>query len=114
MTTPGEVPHSEISRALSRLGGNAGSVEVIAALEYEGETFEAQMHRRMHTRPRVNRSAYSVLARAGRAKVRLHLEATGVLPRRAGSPCRSLGIIVRVRGRGNKHGRRVGHSGGRR
>jgi hypothetical protein len=113
LTGPGEVPHSEISRALARLGEDARSVEVIAALEYEGESFEAQMRRRMYTRSRVNRHAYLILARAGGAKVRLHLEATGDLPCRVGPPRRSIGAIVRVRDRESRQRRRIGHRGGR-
>lgn len=114
MTAPSDVPHSEISRALARLGEGAGSVEVVAALEYEGESFEAQMRRRMQTRPRANREAYLALARAGEAKVRFHLEATGALPCRVGSPRRSIGVVVRVRDRRERQRRRPGHSGGRR
>jgi hypothetical protein len=109
-----DVPHSEISRALAKLGERAGQVEVAAALDCVWEPFEAQMRRRMRTRPRANRDAYRSLARAGGAKVRFHLEATEVLP-----PCddparRSPGVVVRVRDRTHRRRRRPGHCGGRR
>jgi hypothetical protein len=109
---PTDVPHSEISRALAMLGERAGAAEVVAALEHEWEPFEAQMRRRIQTRPRDHREAYLSLARAGAKKVRVHLEATGALPRCDESPRRSLGIAVRVRDRGSR--RRSGHCGGKR
>jgi len=111
---PSDVPHSEISRALARLGERAGVVEVAAALECEWEPFEEQMRRRMRTRPRGHRDAYLSLARAGAVKVRYHLEATGVLPRCENPPRRNLGAVIRVRDRGKRRRRRPGHCGGRR
>jgi hypothetical protein len=111
---PSDVPHSEISRALARLGERAGGAEVVVALECEWEPFEAQMRRRMQTRPPGHRDAYRSLARAGAAKVRFHLEATGVLPPCEGPPRRNPGAVIRVRDRGKKRRRRPGHCGGRR
>jgi len=111
----GSVTHSEISRALARLGERAGAVEVASALRCDWEPFEAQMRRRMRTRARENRPAYLCLARAGAEKVRLHLEEVGVIPpcgRRGG---RSPGVLIRVRDRGRRPRRRrgPGHCGGR-
>lgn len=111
---PADIPHSEISRALARLGERAGRSEVAAALECDWEPFEAQMRRRMLTRPQVNRDAYLTLARAGATKVRVHLEAIGVLPRCGKPRPRSVGPIVRVRDRGLRRRRQPEHCGGRR
>jgi hypothetical protein len=111
---PSDVPHSEISRALARLGERAGPVEVAAALECDWEPFEAQMRRRMRTRPRGSRDAYLSLVRAGEAKVRFHLEATGALSRCEGSLRRSPGAVIRVRDRSGRRRQRSGHCGGRR
>lgn len=111
---PRRIPHSQISRALARLGERAGAVEVAAALQREWEPFEAQMRRRMRTRPRACRDAYLVLALAGAAKVRVHLEETGALPRCEGRP-RRPGIAVRVGDRRRarrKRAGRAGHCGG--
>jgi len=109
---PCNVPHSEISRALARLGERAGRAEVVVALQRDWEPFETQMRRRMRTRPRGNREAYLSLARAGSEKVRVHLEAIGVLSRCEGSARRSLGAVVRVRDRSHRQRRRPGHGGG--
>jgi hypothetical protein len=111
---PVDVPHAEITRALARLGERAGRVEVAAALECDWEPFEAQMRRRMRTRPQVNRDAYLSLARAGATKVRFHLEATGVLPRCEKPSRRRAGAIVRVRDRSRRRRRRPDHCEGRR
>jgi hypothetical protein len=111
---PSDVPHSEISRALAKLGERAGTVEVAAALECDCEPFEAQMRRRMRTRSRVNRHAYLSLARAGSAKVRFHLEATGVLSPRETPARRNPGVVIRVRDRSRRRRLKPGHRGGRR
>lgn len=92
----GIVSHSEISRALASLGERAGAAEVAAALSCAWEPFEAQMRRRMRTRPREKRTAYLCLARAGAEKVRVHLEETGVIPRDQCRSRRRVGIVVRV------------------
>ena len=111
----GNVTHSEISRALARLGERAGAAEVAGALQCDWEPFEAQMRRRMRTRARENRTAYLCLAQAGAEKVRLHLEEAGVIPRRALGTRRSSGVAIRVRDRGRRprRRRRPGHCGGR-
>lgn len=99
-----EVTHSDIARALAQLGERCGPVEVAQAIEAEWEPFEAQMRRRMRSRPRRNRDAYRILARAGQEKVRLHLEARGRLPRRQPRHPRRLGIVARVRRSLGRHG----------
>jgi hypothetical protein len=111
---PADVRHSEISRALAKLAERAGPVEVATALECDWEPFEAQMRRRMRTRPQATRDAYRSLARAGSTKVRTHLEATGVLPTCEGPARRSPGAVVRVRDRSRRRRRRSDHCGGRR
>jgi hypothetical protein len=108
---PRFIPHSQISRALASLGERAGAIEVAAALRHEWEPFEAQMRRRMRTRPRGERDAYLVLARAGAPKVRVHLEETGALPRCEGRP-RSPGAAIRVCGPRRSRAGRPGHCGG--
>ena len=111
---PGYVSHSEISRALARLGERAGAPEVASALQCDWEPFEAQMRRRMHTRGRESRNAYLCLARAGAEKVRFHLEAIGAIPRREGPARRSPGVLIRVRDhdRRPRRSRGAGHCGG--
>jgi hypothetical protein len=112
---PGDISHSEISRALATLGERAGAAEVASALHCDWEPFEAQMRRRVHTRARENRTAYLCLARAGEEKVRFHLEATGVIPRCEGTARRSPGVVLRVRDRRRPRRRQgAGHcEGGR-
>lgn len=111
---PGDVSHSEISRALAKLGERAGAEEVASALQCDWEPFETQMRRRVRTRVCENRTAYLCLARAGAKKVRLHLEATGVIPRCEGMRRRSPGVVIRVRDRRRRARRRqgAGHCGG--
>ena len=92
-----DVSHAAISRALASLGERAGGAEVASALRCDWEAFEAQMRRRMRSRARENRTAYLCLARAGAEKVRLHLEITGVIPRRQDRERRRPGAVIRVR-----------------
>lgn len=109
-----DISHSAISRALATLGERAGGTEVASALRCDWEPFEAQMRRRMRSRPREHRSAYLCLARAGAEKVRFHLEATGALPRREDLGRRSPGAVIRVRERGRRlRARRGSGQGGR-
>lgn len=114
LVAPGDVSHSDISRALASLGERAGGGEVASALQSEWEPFEAQMRRRMRTRAREHRGDYLCLARAGAEKVRLHLEATAVIPRRASLARRRPGVLIRARDRGRRARRRRGfdHCGG--
>jgi hypothetical protein len=105
-----DVSHTAISRALASLGERAGGAEVGSALDCDWEPFEAQMRRRMRTRSRENREAYLCLAHAGSEKVRIHLEATGVIPRREERPRRRCGAVVRVR---DRRRRLTGRRGGR-
>jgi len=112
--TGGDVSHSEISRALAKLGERAGAAEVANALRCDWESFEAQMRRRVRTRARENRTAYLCLARAGAEKVRFHLETTGAIPRCEGTPRRRSGVVIRVRDRRRRarRGQGAGHRGG--
>lgn len=97
--------HADIARALRQLGERSGRAEVAAALREEWEPFEAQMRRRMRTRPSANRDSYRVLARAGAEKVRFHLQEIGALPA-AGAAHRSRGAVIRLRWRPHRHLRR--------
>lgn len=110
------VSHSAICRALASLGERAGGAEVAGALGCDWEPFEAQMRRRMRTRPRENRDAYRCLAGAGAAKVRFHLEATGVIPRHEDPGRRRRAALVRARDRAirPRRARGVGHCRARR
>jgi hypothetical protein len=108
---PRRISHAQISRALAILGERAGAAEVAAALQREWEPFAVQMRRRMRTRPRACRGAYLVLALAGAAKVRVHLEETGALPRCEEGRPRRLGIAVRVGDRRRVRRARAGRAG---
>ncbi|MBS1860433.1 MAG: hypothetical protein JSS68_01855 [Actinobacteria bacterium] len=103
-----DVSHAAISRALAILGERAGAAEVSGALGCAWEPFEAQMRRRMRCRARENRTAYLCLARAGAEKVRFHLEATGVIPRRPDFPGRRRGVTIRASDRRRRGGRPPG------
>jgi hypothetical protein len=108
----GDVSHAEISRALASLGERAGPAEVAMALRCDFESFEAQMRRRMRTRVPGNRLAYLALARAGEAKVRFHLEVTGVIAHCAEFERRRRpGAAIRVGGPRRRRARRPGHGG---
>lgn len=108
-----DVSHAAISRALATLGERAGGAEVASALRSDWEPFEAQMRRRMRCRARETRTAYLCLARAGAEKVRVHLEATGVLPRRKESERRRPGAVIRVRDGRRRRRRRLASGAGR-
>ncbi|MBS1895497.1 MAG: hypothetical protein JST59_29710 [Actinobacteria bacterium] len=103
-----DVSHAAISRALATLGERAGAAEVAGALSCDWEPFEAQMRRRMCCRARENRVAYLCLSRAGAERVRFHLEATGVIPRRPDSPRRSRGVSIRASDRRPRRRREAG------
>ncbi|HEU5105222.1 MAG TPA: hypothetical protein VFU11_05230 [Solirubrobacterales bacterium] len=103
------ISHADISRALATLGERAGTVEIASSLQSEWEPFEAQMRRRVRTRGTQNRDAYLCLARAGAGKVRIHLEATGVIAKCEDKARRGPGIVVRVRD-GRRRNRRRGRA----
>lgn len=107
------VSHTEIARALAELGERAGPQEVAEDLRRSGEPFEAQMRRRIRTRPKPHRDAYLTLARAGSEKVRFHLEETGVIARCEGATRRRPSAVVRVGRRRRKRGGGSGQAGGR-
>ena len=100
------ISHADISRALATLGEHAGAAEIASALQCDWEPFEAQMRRRVRTRGSQNRDAYSCLARAGAGKVRIHLEATGVIPKRE-EKSRRPGVVIRVRDGRRRHRQRA-------
>jgi hypothetical protein len=101
------ISHADISRALATLGERAGAEEIASALQGDWEPFEAQMRRRVRTRGSQNRDAYRCLAHAGAGKVRIHLEATRVIPRREEKGRRRPGIVVRVRDGRRRNRRRA-------
>jgi hypothetical protein len=102
------VSHAQITRALEHLGERCGRHEVSEALLGGPEPFEAQMRRRMRTRPSRYRDAYRLLARAGADKVRLHLEEIGALSRSGQGARRRVGATVRVRRGAAARGARPG------